>query len=191
MAVSSPAVFKRLGSRLGPAARLSGGPDPADGMVSAARPAGSNSAAAVDSTAATPGVDASSVVNEDPAASSGMLRTSGSDNSSTGAHHGVRLAPPAAAAPAAAVSTPLSGIGGAAAGATGAGAAAPHAQPTARPALYPVGEDEEEEETVPLGHNPLARRVLAGRQSLAPCRHQVLASTMTPRIVAVIWNVSN
>ena len=175
------AVFKRLGSRLGPAARLSGGPDLADGIVTAARHADGDSAAAVDSAAAMPGVNAGSVAVEDTAAASAAvnLRTSGNADSSTGSTHGGLLQPPPAAA-AAAVGTALSGIGSAAPGATGTEAtAAPHIQAAARPALSPVGEDgeEEEEETVPLGHNPLARRVLAGRQSLAPCRHQVPAST--------------
>lgn len=180
MLVDLHTVFKRLGSRLGPAARLSGGPDPADAMATAARPADGDSVAAMDSTAAMPGVTASSIVDEAPAATSaGELRTSGSADSGTGPSHGVRLLPSAAATSAAA-GTPLSGVGGALAGAgTCAGPTAPHIQSAARPALSPVGEDEEEEETVPLGHNPLARRVLAGRQSLVPCRHQVLATSLT------------
>ena len=145
-------------------------------MVTAARPAGSDSAGSVDSTAAVPGVDASSGVDSDPAAASaGGLRTSGTADSGTGLTRGV-LPPPPAMAAAAAVSTPLSSVGGSAAGAAGAGAAGHHAQATARPALSPVGEDEEEEETVPLGHNPLARRVLVTYVML--------------RIIVVIWNVS-
>lgn len=71
-----------------------------------------------------------------------------------------------AQASAAAASTPSHGIGSA------SGQAASHAQPPPRTALSPVGEDDEEE-TAPISAGPLARRVLAGRQSLAPSRQQV------------------
>ena len=162
MAILPPAVFKRLGSRLGPAARLSGRLDPAESAATAAGPV-SDGALAGDSTAAMPAAMVSSAADTGPAAAAAdQLRTSDAADSSTGPVHGAQLT-----AAAAAVSTPLSGIGGAV---LGAGPAAAHIQPPARPALSPVGEDGEEEETVPLGHNPLARRVLAGRQSLAPSR---------------------
>jgi hypothetical protein len=165
MAVLPPAVFKRLGSRLGPAARLSGGLDPADGAATAAGSV-SDGALAGDSVGAMPGALVSSAADTGPAAAAAdQFRTPDTADSSTDPVHGSQLM-----AAAAAISTPLSGIGGAALSASGAGPAAAHIQPPARPALSPVGEDGEEEETVPLGHNPLARRVLAGRQSLAPSR---------------------
>lgn len=177
MAALPPAVFKRLGSRLGPAARLSGGLDPAESAATAARSA-SDSTLAGDGTAAMCGAVASSAADTGPAAASAdQLRASDSADSSTGPVHGVQV-PPRAVISAAAVSTPVSGIGGTAPGTSGAGPAAAHMQPPARPALSPVGEDEEEEETVPLGHNPLARRVLAGRQSLAPSRQVQPSSDM-------------
>ncbi len=52
-----------------------------------------------------------------------------------------------------------------------------------------MGEDADEEETVALGHNMLARKVLAGRHSLAPPRLQVqLAWGSYLQPSCVLWN---
>ncbi len=51
--------------------------------------------------------------------------------------------------------------------------------------LSPVGEDEDEEETAPIAHNPLARRVLAGRQSLAPPRQQQVCARRAAAVLAL------
>jgi hypothetical protein len=172
--ISRPAVFKRLGSRLGPAARLSSGPDPEDSITTAMWPVGSGNASAEDTMAVGAGHPGSSAAGYEPVATSADQAHPAADAAGcTGLLQTVQLPQPAAAAAAAPlVSTPLSGT---VQNAAGAGPPAGlRIQPPAHPALSPVGEDEEEEEeTVPLGHNPLARRVLAGRQSLVPSRHQV------------------
>lgn len=137
-------VFRRLGGRLGPAARLSGGQDPPE---AAACPTDSGA-----------GRSASPAGLACPGESAPVV--------------------PVTAATAAAVCNNHSSGGAQMAAGSAASQAAEQARPPApHPALSPVGEDAEEE-TVPMTANLLARRVLAGRQSLAPPRLQL---QVTPR----------
>lgn len=171
-------VFRRLGGRLGPAARLSGGQEPSE---AAACPAdgGASRSASPEAGPACPreaAGEAASSSGADPAVvpvPCAAAAPSGQATCGTPAVQLVAPLPPSAEAAAADVNNSR----GHGAVQMAAGSAAPQAMGQARPlaphpALSPVGEDGEEE-TVPITANPLARRVLAGRQSLAPPRLQL------------------